>query len=661
MNKLLAAFLCCGTLMTGVAHVHAAPPLAIASFAKKPKTQFLPVNQAFGIDSSVENGILTLSMRVTPEHYLYKDKLKLKLADGQVLDNLNFSQAPTTVDDPEFGQVAVFERDVVATIDLKGASGAATLTWQGCAKAGLCYPPQKKAIDLGEATTTPVSANTNTNASDSANVKAQDSAKPNKEASAPVAQTTAKQENVAQVGQDNTAEESGTVEDFTAEQSVQEPDQAPNAPVEAKLVVIPNGQVATATYDLNHTLTSTDPFGIAERPIFAVFLLFLAGLVLAFTPCIYPMIPIVASIVANGKPTAKRGFVLTASYGLGVATSYGLLGAFAAWFGRELGILLWLQNPYVLIGFALVFVLLALQMLGVVNLRLPAALSNRLQQGAGRADRFFGSVHGSFIAGTLSALVVSPCVSAPLAGALGAVAVSGNVAFGFLALFCLGLGLSVPLVAVGTTQGRFMPKAGAWMVAVKQLGGLLLLAVALLLVNRVVVASFMLLVWSAWFVALAVFLWRLGKGWAKIVALLAGVWAACLVVGFALGAKNPWQPLHSTSSTNAAAAIKVTTLQELDQILATTPNVLVDVTADWCIECKIMDVNLFQDPPAELAPWQVVKVDISDSTDDAQAVLVRYQLFGPPTLLYYQNGQLVAQQLGEVARADFVEQLTKLN
>lgn len=634
---LIKEWLLCGVLACGVAQVSYALPPAITAFVKKPQQQFLPVNEAFGIQDTVADGVLTLTMRVSPEHYLYKDKLKLQLQDGQTLNIANFSRSPTTVDDPEFGQVAVFEQDVVATVPLQGASGQATLVWQGCAKAGLCYPPQRYAIDLGDAAPQKIAPSQPTETA---------------KTSQPPRTNIDPKPTIAEVSPDPTAKvATPTLQTDDTNPAVSSVAVTPPVPVQPTF--------ATTSDTLNHTLAATDPFGVADHPLLSALLLFLAGLVLALTPCIYPMIPIVASIVASGKPTARRGFMLTASYGLGVATSYGLLGVLVAWFGRELGILPWLQNPYILIGFALLFVVLALQMMGLLNLRLPLALSNKLQQGAGRADRFFGSVHGSFIAGALSALVVSPCVSAPLAGALGAVAVSGHLGFGFLALFCLGLGLSLPLVAVGTTQGRFMPKAGEWMVAVKHLGGLLLLAVAVLLVNRVIFSNVMLLVWAAWFIAVAVFFWRLVKVWARAVAVLFGVWAGCLVVGFAMGATNPWQPLHVAAP--AADTVKITRLDELDQILKTTPQVLVDVTADWCIECKIMDANLFQNPPTELGRWKVVKLDISDSTDEAQAVLARYQLFGPPALLYYQDGQLVAKQLGEVSRSDFVAQLSQLH
>lgn len=561
-------------------------------FANKP-AKFLPVMQAFSLNPTVADDTLTLRIQIAPGYYLYQDKLHLTLADGTVLDNFEFSIAPTTVDDPQFGAVAVFTRDVVASLPLNGATGEALLGFQGCAEAGLCYPPEKIPVQLdGE-----ISA-----------------------AQVPAVSTTS-------------AETTPTTATLTG-------------------------------YQLNHTLAGeSDPFGVANRPMLAVLLLFLAGLLLAFTPCVYPMIPIIAGIVATGKPTARRGFVLTASYGLGVSVSYGALGALVAWFGRGVGVLAWLQNPYILLGFAALFVLLGLQMLDVVQLKMPQALSSRLQQGAGRADRFFGTAPGSFVAGILSALVVSPCVSVPMAGALGAVGVSGNIALGFVALFALGIGLSLPLVVIGTTQGKFMPKSGAWMIHVKQFGGLLLFAVALLLVNRVVATSWMLLLWALWFAVLAGFFWRLKHTLARLIALPLGVWAGCLLVGAGLGAVNVWQPfapLRQPTDKLQSAPIVVTTLAELDKILASNSNVVVDITAEWCIECKIMDANLFQNPPPELGNWQVVKLDITETSADSRAVLARYNLFGPPALLYYQEGQWVAQQLGEISRTDFVAQLQQL-
>ena len=392
------------------------------------------------------------------------------------------------------------------------------------------------------------------------------------------------------------------------------------------------------------------------------------------------MLPIVANIVAREQnPTVKRGVILTTSYAIGVATAYGILGAVIAVFGESLGIIGWLQNPIILIGFAIVFVLLALYMLDAFTIRLPQALSRKMQGLSQAGDSKLGSTGGSLIAGFLSALVVSPCVSAPLFGALLAVSTIGSPLLGFAALFMLGFGLSAPLILIGATQGKLMPKAGEWMNWVKQGFALLLFAVALLLVERVFISPVMLMVWALWFMVVATWAWSwIGRRrmLTQAMSLITGIWAACLIVGAALGNDDSLHPLASLSAAptmlqsatgqpmgndSAATDKTITTLAELDTIVAAYPNVLVDLTADWCVECRIMDKNLFHNRPAQMQDWQLVRLDITDTTDDSKAVLSRYKLFGPPALLYYQGGQLVNQQVGEIGRVEFEQTLTTLN
>jgi thiol:disulfide interchange protein DsbD len=354
------------------------------------------------------------------------------------------------------------------------------------------------------------------------------------------------------------------------------------------------------------------------------------------------------------------------------------LGAVIAVFGESLGIIGWLQNPIILISFAIVFILLALYMLGLFSIRLPHTISRKMQGLSQAGDSKLGSTGGSLLAGFLSALVVSPCVSAPLFGALLAVSTIGSPLLGFAALFMLGFGLSAPLILIGATQGKIMPKAGEWMNWVKQGFALLLFAVALLLIERVFISPVMLMVWALWFMVVATWAWSwLGKGrmLTQALSLIAGIWAACLIVGAALGNDDSLHPLaslgaapmmvQSTSgqpvNSDSTTDKTITTLAELDTIVAANPNVIVDLTAEWCIECRIMDKNLFHNRPAQMQDWQLVKLDITETTADSKAVLSRYQLFGPPALLYYIDGQLVNQQVGEIGRSEFEQTLSALN
>ncbi len=593
--------------------------------------EILPVHEAFGVSTTQDAERLTVKFRVTNGYYIYQDKIALKLPDGMVADQWQFDQSPNWVDDPQFGRVAVFERDVVATTTLASTQAMSETTiglkWQGCAKAGLCYPPETTDVvvtlianpDAVKAMQADGMADGNTQAD---KVDTPNTAKPTTQATS----------------QDNTnlsADIIGT--DGTA---------------------LPSAE----RYTLDHSYTPSQ--ASSSNPVMMIGLLFLAGLLLAFTPCIYPMLPIVANIVAKQRSTStKRGFVLSTAYGVGVATAYGVLGLIIAWFGQALGITAWFQKTWVLALVAGLFVLYALMMFGVVQIRLPSAISNALQSKSTAADHKLGSVGGSFAAGMLSALVVSPCVSAPMAGALTAVAGSGSAVFGFLAMFALGLGLSVPLMVVGAMQGKYMPKAGAWMDRVKQFGGLMLLGVALLMIERILLNSLMLVLWAVWFVILSLWFWRLSKVGFRVLSVLSAIWAGCLVAGASMGATDAWRPLNTTQSatgyTEQYPDIKITTLHELDQILATRQKVLVDLTADWCIECRIMERELFTHRPAMLSDYQVVKLDITETTDESRAVLARYQLFGPPALLIYQEGKLEQVLLGQVKRADFEMALGK--
>lgn len=703
-SYLLAFAFSVGSLLTGLAATGlTAVPVAsqaaglgdlFSSDKSATQPKFLPVDEAFQVSSSskpVNNGTrLAINFDITPEHYVYKDQIKLTLPAGVSAAPFTFSQKPVSIDDPTFGQVLVFDQaNMVATTILSSSNGkainnaAVTIGWQGCAKAGLCYPPEKikTTVNIAAASqsaanssssTTTVSASNNSNAE-----TAQASTEATVTNNIATEQTTPDDEVIdyallddealdAELGAINTI--SGADEEVVGDNVTSEA---------ANNDAVINNAAATNNTVVGDNTIDSDPFGLASHPWLALVLLFLAGLGLALTPCVLPMLPIVANIVAReDNPTVKRGVILTSSYAIGVATAYGILGAVIAVFGESLGIIGWLQNPIILISFAIVFVLLALYMLGVFSIRLPRFISSKMQGLSQAGDSKLGSTGGSLIAGFLSALVVSPCVSAPLFGALLAVSTIGSPLLGFAALFMLGFGLSAPLILIGATQGKIMPKAGEWMNWVKQGFALLLFAVALLLIERVFISPVMLMVWALWFMVVAMWAWSwLGKGrmLTQALSLIAGIWATCLIVGAALGNDDSLHPLASLSAapvmqttagqpaSSNATDKTVTTLAELDAIVSANPKVLVDVTAEWCIECRIMDKNLFHNRPAQMQDWQLVRLDITETTADSKAILARYKLFGPPALLYYQDGQLVNQQVGEIGRAAFEQTLTALN
>ncbi|MBH0005225.1 protein-disulfide reductase DsbD [Psychrobacter sp. SWN149] len=661
------------------------------------KSKFLPVDQAFQVSSGitpVKSGTrLAVNFDITPEHYVYKKQLKLTLPAGVTAAPFTYSQTPYSIDDPTFGKVLVFDQaNMVATTTLTTSNGKSMLDvpivigWQGCAKAGLCYPPEKITTTVDIKT---VSAQATTENGAAANALSENGNRANTTVADSTVIQSATAASTANI--DNAASESeqalaGEVDEGVIDYDLIDGDGLEYESLDGSTTTDTlsgekssvNG-AANGNETTSEALVDGDPFGLASHPWLALVLLFLAGLGLALTPCVLPMLPIVANIVAREQnPTVKRGVILTTSYAIGVATAYGVLGAIIAVFGESLGIIGWLQNPVILIGFAIVFVLLALYMLGVFTVRLPQAISRKMQGLSQAGDSKLGSTGGSLVAGFLSALVVSPCVSAPLFGALLAVSTIGNPLLGFVALFMLGFGLSAPLILIGATQGKIMPKAGEWMNWVKQGFALLLFAVALLLIERVFISPVMLMVWALWFMVVATWAWSwLGKArmLTQAISLMAGIWAACLIIGAALGNDDSLHPLASLSASptvaqssatqplasNSATDKTITTLAELDAIVAANPEVIVDLTAEWCIECRIMDKNLFHNRPVQMQDWQLVRLDITETTEDSKAIFSRYKLFGPPALLYYKEGQLTQQQVGEIGRAEFEQTLDALN
>lgn len=643
-----------------------------ALFGQKAQ-KFLPVHEAFNVAVRVEGDEVVAMFKVTPKHYVYHDKISVRAPDGVSVGEWQFDKTASMIDDPTFGNVAVFEEDVTARAKLsatKDVSESLTLRWQGCAKAGLCYPPEmvKFQADIKGSSAKDNTPNSKTDkAAADTKPKAQPEQKTASNIAAPITSNQPEDVKSSEDAADNDPNQSQNQQDQSADpnkdtvtdgETLITNSDNQNGDLGASSVPVANKEKTTSQdgqYELNHTLTPSDPFGIHKNPVLALGLLFLAGLLLAFTPCVYPMIPIVANIVARQKTIdSKKTFALSASYGVGVATAYGLLGALIAWLGRTVNILGYLQNPIVLIAFAVLFALLALYMFDVLKISLPSAIRDKLQAKSQAADDKLGSIGGSFLAGGLSALVVSPCVSAPMAGALAAVSVSDSVLFGFFALFMLGIGLSLPLMLMGAAQGKWMPKAGVWMARVKEFCGLLLLAVSLLLIERVFVSSVVLVLWAVWFIIVSVWLWRLAKMLARMLAIAGFIWAACLVAGASMGVTDAWRPLSAMKASTVVHADKhITTTDELDAILASHDKVLIDLTADWCVECRIMERELFTDRPEALNDVQVVKFDITEVTDDGRALLDRYQLMGPPALIFYQKGKLHNIMLGQTKRSEF--------
>ena len=378
---------------------------------------------------------------------------------------------------------------------------------------------------------------------------------------------------------------------------------------------------------------------------------FLAGLGLSLTPCVFPMIPILSGIIAGQghKISHGRGFALSLAYVLGMALTYAAAGVAAGMTGTLLAAAL--QNAWVLGAFALVFVVLSFSMFGFYELQLPTALQSKLSDEAGHLQG--GRGIGVFLMGALSALIVGPCVAAPLAGALLYIGQTGDAVFGGAALFVMALGMGVPLIIVGLSAGTLLPKAGAWMEAVKKAFGVLLLATAVWLISPVIPAVAQMLAWAALLIIPAIYLHALdplpphAKGWQRfwkgigIVMLLTG---AALLIGALAGGRDPLQPLAGLRGQALAAESKqlpfepVRSVAELDaKVLAAGQPVMLDFYADWCVSCKEMDRFTFADPAvqAKLAGFKLLRADVTANSPDDKALLARFGLFGPPGILFF--------------------------
>jgi thiol:disulfide interchange protein DsbD len=373
------------------------------------------------------------------------------------------------------------------------------------------------------------------------------------------------------------------------------------------------------------------------------------GVLLTFTPCVLPMIPILSAIIAGeGKNLNKwRGLTLSATYVLGMALAYAVAGVAAAYSGSLLAAAL--QNAWILGAFAAVFVILALSMFGFYDLRLPGFVHHHLHSAHKRLRG--GQIASVAAMGVLSAVIVSPCVAAPLAGALLYISQTRDVALGGAALFAMALGMGVPLVAVGVSEGALLPKAGAWMESVRKFFGVLLIAVAIWIISPVIPAMAQMLAWGALFIGSAMFLraidplpesasgwWRLWKG-VGMVALVAGI---AFIVGAFSGARDVLRPLAGISRTAPSATplpwLRVASLAELEgKLKAPGKTVMLDFYADWCVSCKEMEAFTFSDPTvrAQLDRMLLLQVDVTANSEADKALLKRFSLFGPPGIIFF--------------------------
>ena len=541
--------------------------------------EFLDPALAFKPSARALDGqTIEIRYEIAKDYYLYRDKFRFSVDGGNPeLGNPQFPKGKEKQDDT-FGKVEVFYKEVRIKLPVERmASGPLPiklkLSSQGCADAGICYPPQTQELSL----------------------------------------------------------------------ELPDPTSTPSAPGEGD----ESGQIARL---LGETGFWTQ-----------IGFFFLAGLGLSLTPCMLPMLPILSGIIAGQGHQASRarGLALSLTYVLGMALTYTAAGVAAGLSGTLLSAAL--QNAWVLSGFALIFVFLAGAMFGFYEFQLPSSLQSRLSEGSGHLQG--GRGIAVFLMGALSALIVGPCVAAPLAGALLYIGQTGDAWLGGAALFSMALGMGLPLILVGTAGASLLPKAGAWMDGVKKAFGVLLLATALWLLTPVLPPIVPMLAWSALLIVPAIYLHALDplpphaksvqRFW-KGIGILLLLTGAALLIGALAGNRDPLQPLAGLRGVALAEESRkpqferIASLAELEQRLSNSQRpVILDFYADWCVSCKEMEKLTFSDPAvqAKFAEFTLLQADVTANSADDKALLARFKLFGPPGIIFFDaSGQEIRGQ-----------------
>jgi thiol:disulfide interchange protein DsbD len=581
--------------------------------------ELLPPDQAFKLTVSVrDENTLLAQFEPAKNYYLYKDKVAFKpQATETSIERISLPQGESK-GDLTFGQVEVFHQPFEVLISLKRSSSSSNkltlvATYQGCNEPmGVCYAPINKVIEL----TLPAA-----------------------KAAAGAIATAVSGDAIA-------------ASPFSTPQSATKADPAAElfqSPARAPAIETESAKIERMFETGNFWLILTGFFGV--------------GLLLAFTPCVFPMFPILSGIIANRGQhiTRSRGFILSLAYVTGMSITYAAAGVAAGLSGAMLSAVL--QNAWVLGGFALVFVTLAFSMFGFYELQLPGFLQSKLSEEAGHLRG--GHLASVFGMGALSALIVGPCVAAPLAGALLYISQTGDVLLGGSALFAMALGMGVPLLLLGASAGALLPKAGPWMESIKQFFGVLLLGVAIWLISPVIPAVAHMLLWAALLIISAIYLHAvdpLRPGASGLQKFLKGLGMISLLTGVALligvfsGSRDILQPLSKLNIASSSRVDspgesnangdrvghlpfrKVKSVAELDQHILQSKDkyIMLEFSADWCISCKEMERFTFTDAKVQSRLKDVVllQADVTAGTPEDSALLKRFKLFGPPGILF---------------------------
>ena len=594
------------------------PLQAIAKLGKNmglEEEEFLEPDKAFVLSTtSGDKQTLVAHWMIADGYYMYRDKFKFNLKnapEGVTLGKVELPEGETKHDE-YFGDIKVFHKVMTAQIpvigDLKGKKAQIELIYQGCADAGLCYPPIFKTVDYDPAGSSKISA----------------SAAMVQQAATPAV----------------TADSRGQLGD------------------DEKLVRMFKGE------NLFIILSSLLGF----------------GLLLAFTACMYPMIPIVSSIIVGHgeKVTASKGFMLSLIYILSMAFTFGVIGAVFGFTGEASNIAAQMQKPWVLTLFASLFVLLALSMFGFYNIQMPSALQSRLNEISNRQEG--GSLIGVAIMGVLSALIIGPCGGPILLATIAGAAASNSAALGFLYMFTLAIGMGLPLLVVGAGGGKLLPRAGTWMETVKAVAGVILLALAILFLERVFNSIVYMTLWAILFIVAATYMGAFdsvkegSSGWKKLfrgLGLALFIYGVIVLLGGLTGARNFNDPLHGSSLTASNPSmmvatrsgpqpayvefaqgkpsvvkggltfIKVKTVADFEHELKTAnaagKTVMLDFYADWCTYCKQFDDYVFSDSKVQqsLSGTVLIQADITLQDEADKALLKRVDVITAPAILFF--------------------------
>ena len=547
-------------------------------------SEFLPPREAFQVVAlPAAADKVSVQFLIQPGYYIYRHRLSFDIdtASGEQLARLGTPVIPEgkEKEDEFFGRQQVYYDYLEVAVPVSRAAGGSlelplVVGLQGCADAGLCYPPEKRRMTV----VLPATAS----------------------AGGP----------------------------FAAD--------APSSA--AGLDAEDNAGFFVSEQDRLAALIRDGALGWVLITFFGL------GLLLAFTPCVLPMVPILSGIIAGqGAISTSRAFVLSLTYVLGMAVVNTLAGVAAAAAGQQVQALF--QQPWIISVFAGLFVLFALSMFGLFTIQLPSALQSRLSDVSNRQRA--GTLGGVAVMGGLSALIVSACVAPPLFAALAVMAQTGDVWRGGSALFVMSLGMGTPLLIIGTSAGRLLPKAGAWMETVKKFFGVLMLGVAAWMLERITPPGVSLLLWAIPLIAAAILLLQtrsrtLAAWLARGGGAVAAVWAGLLIVGFFMGGRDPLAPLPQLATPVSTLEFrKIKTVADLDREVAAAAAagrpVMLDFYADWCVSCKEMERDTFTDEQvqAALSDAVLLKADVTANDADDQALLQRFEIFGPPTIAFW--------------------------